>query len=127
MDRTTRDLLDALEHPGGAFLLDLLEGPATEAALVIRVGDVSQSTANRRLARLEEIGLARRVVGHKHQPGRAWELIYPDGVDQLLSAALTLAGLLAEQDRVHRDAAAQRLRRARARRKGLSSVDAGAA
>lgn len=102
MDRRTADLLSALKHPGGVFLLHLLDGPATEAELISRASSVShvdQSTANRRLSLLQRVGLVEREDGKRNAPGRRWRLVQAVATGALLTAALDLSETLAEAER----------------------------
>lgn len=117
VDPQTARLLDALKRPGAAFLVRLLEGPATEAELIAAAPDVVQTTANRRLARLQELGLIEREPGEAHVPGRQWVLTAAEEVDALLTAAVELSTSLARREQARREATGARLRRARARRR----------
>jgi DNA-binding MarR family transcriptional regulator len=102
VDGRTADLLDALKHPGGVFLLCLLDGPATEAGLISRASTVShvdQSTANRRLSLLQRAGLVEREDGNRNAPGRRWRLTQTVATGALLAAALELSEAVAEAER----------------------------
>lgn len=125
MDRQTAFLLDALRHPGAAFLARLLEGEATEAELLAEARDVSQATANRRLATLERLGLAEREPGNWRAPGRAWRLVHTEETDELLGRAYALTDAVASAQREKRDAARKRQKRAKAARRGMRAVEGG--
>ncbi len=128
MDRQTAELLDALKHPGAAFLLRLLDGPATEAELIAeadRLFSFDQSTGNRRLVLLQRRGLITREVGRAKAPGRLWLLTVPEETGELLTAALTLSEAVSERERKARAAARARTRRAR--RGHLRDIGGGAA
>lgn len=122
MDVRTVDLLDALNHPGGSFLFELLERDATEAELVASVAGATQATGNRRLFELERLGLVTRESGRAQAPGRRWSLRHEREVDALLQAALGLSRVVAQREDRERRAAQRRLKRARARRLGIRPV-----
>jgi hypothetical protein len=114
MDRQTAELLDALKHPGGAFMLHLLGGPATEAQLIAEAASVlplDQSTGNRRLALLQRRGLVTQEAGKRRAPGRRWVAALPTETSALLDAALGLSEAIAEQEQHARESARQRARR----------------
>lgn len=118
MDRQTTELLDALKHPGAAFMLRLLDGPAAEAELIAEAEKLlsfDQSTGNRRLALLQRRGLIDREAGRPKAPGRRWVAALPEQTGALLEAALTLSDAVAEQERKARAAARARARRAKRR------------
>ena len=119
MDARTTSVLDALAHPGGALLLVLCEGPATEAALLSAVPSATQATANRRLAELERAGIIARDAGKAKAPGRAWRVCEPSPTESLLRAALELSDVLAAADERRRQQAMRQLRKARATRLGI--------
>jgi hypothetical protein len=127
VDRQTAELLDALKHPGAAFMLRLLDGPATEAELIAeaeKLWSFDQSTGNRRLALLQRRGLIGREVGKSKAPGRRWEAALPEQTGALLDASLALSEAVAEQERKARAAASARARRAQ--RRHLRDVGGGA-
>lgn len=125
MDERTGRLLDALEHPGAAMLLELLAEPATEGTLVGSVNDAAQATANRRLARLADLRLIERESGSWRAPGRRWSLTQPDETDSLLQAAIGLSEALAAREERERNAAQRKLRAGRAKRRGLREAGSG--
>lgn len=123
LDRNTRELLDSLEDPGASFLALLADGPATEADLVRRAR-AAQPTANRRLDRLQELGLIERPDRDRKQaPNRPWALVHASETVAVLEAAIALSEKLAEVDAATRSAARRQLRRARARETGLRRID----
>lgn len=121
-DRTTR-LLDALDPMGVEVLLELLAGAATEAGLVEAIEDATQPTINRRLGRLADAGLVSHEAGKPHTPGLQWSVNHPQETDTLLQRMLDLVDTVDSASREQREAAKQRLTRARTRRLGL--YDAG--
>lgn len=125
MDARTASLLDALRPPGAAFLVMLLDGSATEAALLSAVTRTTQATANRRLRKLEEVGLVEREQGKAKAPGRRWTLRHPAEVEELLKAAVGLSAAVAERERLEREQLKRRLKRSRAKRQGLRDVSNG--
>lgn len=125
MDRQTADLIDALKHPGAAFLLRLLDGAAIEAELVAeaeKVHPFDQSTGNRRLATLRARGLIAREAGKPRAPGRRWAATLPKETGALLESALALSSRVAENEQRARESAADSARRA-ATRGHLRAVD----
>lgn len=119
MDRQTAELLDALKHPGAAFMLRLLDGPATETDLIAEAEKLftfDQSTGNRRLALLQGRGLIVREAGKPKAPGRRWVAALPEQTGALLETALALSEAVAEEERKARAAARARAHRARRRR-----------
>jgi hypothetical protein len=127
VDRQTAELLDALKHPGAAFMLRLLDGPATEAELIAEAEKLLtfvQSTGNRRLALLQRRGLIAREAGRPKSPGRRWVATLPDQTGALLDSALARSEAVAEAEQKARAAARGRARRER--RTHLRSVDGGA-
>jgi DNA-binding HxlR family transcriptional regulator len=117
VDPRTAKLLGALKPPGAALLLRLLEGSATEAELLEADPAATQATTNRRLARLEELGVIEREPGEPHAPGRRWRLTVAEEVDALLTTATSLSESLARREQALRDEGRRRLRRSRARRR----------
>jgi DNA-binding HxlR family transcriptional regulator len=125
MDARTISLIDALRQPGAAFLVELLNGSATEANLLGTVKQITQATANRRLRNLEGVGLIQRAPGNAKAPGRRWTLVHPREIDALMTAAVALSDVLAEQEQVERDEMKRKLKRSRAKRQGLRDVSNG--
>lgn len=123
MDQRTADLLDALQHPGASFLLELLAGSATEADLLGSVKRTTQATGNRRLATLEKVGLIEREAGKTKAPGRRWTVQHGAEVDALLKAALTLSGAVNQQQDAERRGAERKRKRARATQLGIHAAD----
>lgn len=119
MDQRTADLLDALQHPGASFLLELLAGASTESDLLASVKRTTQATGNRRLATLEKVGLVEREPGKAKAPGRRWTVQHRDEVDALLKAALTLSGAVSDRQDAERRAAERKRKRARAAHLGI--------
>jgi DNA-binding transcriptional ArsR family regulator len=120
-DRTTR-VLEALDAVGVSLLIELIGQPATEGELVESLGDVSQSTVNRRLSRLRDADLITQDPGNLKAPGRAWTILHPTETDALLSALLLLSDAVEAQDRSRREVARRRLLQARATRLGIRVV-----
>jgi DNA-binding HxlR family transcriptional regulator len=125
VDVRTADLLDALRHPGAAFLLELLAEDATEADLLGVVKRSTQATGNRRLAALEKAGVIERSAGRVKAPGRRWAVVHPQETDELLRAALALASAAADHEAATREDANRALKRQRAERQGLREVGDG--
>jgi len=123
IDRGSRELLDSLAHPGAAFLQRLLEGDATEAQLLAGLDATSQPTGNRRLARLQELGLVEREPGRRQAPNRRWRLVAPELTEAVIDAAADLAAELARRDQVARQAARRARVKGRGRRRGIRAVD----
>ena len=71
--------------------------------------DINQSTGNRKLKLLGELGLAEREVGKKQSAGRRWRATLPDETKKLLLAALDLSDAVAARHRVHRDSSRRSL------------------
>ncbi len=124
MDRRTERLFDALQAPGAALLDELLRiGPSTEDELLKLVPGASQSTANRRLATLEDLGVLVRARGAKHSRDRPWMVAFHEEAESLVRAALAVSDAVAAADLAARDRARADLESARTRRAGLRLVD----
>lgn len=123
MDDRTARLLEALDPLGVSLLLELLGKPATENELVSAVEAASQPTANRRLERLQRARLIARERGKRRAPGRLWTIVHPEETEVLLTAFFSLSDAIDARDRVRRDQARQKLRRARAARLGIGPVE----
>lgn len=113
MDERTAALLDALERPAAAVLLELSEQGATEAHLVATLKGTTQATTNRRLLRLEQLGVIEREPGRTKAPGRKWSIVHPEPTNALLRAALALSEATAKGEARNRKDARKRLRRTR--------------
>lgn len=113
-----------MSHPGAALVFLLAaKGAMVEDELLKLVPDASQSTVNRRLQRLHELGLLVRAPGPKQYRDRPWSLTVPDAVDSLLTAATDLARAVDQQDEEQRKLVDAELRAGRKRRRGLETVD----
>lgn len=119
MDARTTELYDALQHPGAAFLLELLSAPATEAKLLAAVKRTTQATGNRRLAALEHVGLIAREQGNTQAPGRRWAVQNAAEVEQVIQAGLALSTAVGRRQEAELRAAERKLKRARAARLGI--------
>jgi DNA-binding transcriptional ArsR family regulator len=104
LDGRTRAILDALAWPGADLLYALLlTDGATEGELIVVTG-ASQATANRRLARLEELGIVERPRPRQSRtPNRRWRLRHPETVRRMLVNAVDLA-----ERGAHEEASARR-------------------
>lgn len=122
MDEGTTRLLDGLQHPGAAFLLQLLSDGATEAELLAVVRQAPQATANRRLVRLEDLGLIEREAGRPKAPGRRWVVRHHRETEALLSAAVALADAVTERDQAERKQTKRKLLQARVEQLGISAA-----
>jgi hypothetical protein len=125
MDDRTALLLDALDGVGVSLLVELLGDPATEATLVDALTEATQSTVNRRLARLRKARLVAQEPGNVQAPGRPWIVVHPVETEALLTALFSLSETIEAKDRQRRKTATQKLKRARAARLGLRSVHGG--
>lgn len=119
MDLRTTQIVDALDPTGVEILLELVSSPATEAELLNRLGVVSQPNANRKLDRLERLGLVTREAGKPHAPGRLWTLVHPAETEALLGTLFDLGEAIDAADQAKRKAARTKLRLARAARLGI--------
>jgi DNA-binding HxlR family transcriptional regulator len=123
MDGRTRELIDALGHPGAAIVLELLvRGTLAEKEICQAIDDTSQPTVNRRLNELGRLGLLTRAPGSRQYKDRPWTLADPESTDSLLGAALELSASLADQEGKSRRAAAAALRNARKERRDLGAI-----
>lgn len=122
MDARTAELIDALRHPGAALIVELLEESATEAYLLANVQRTTQATANRRLRKLETVGLVEREQGKSKAPGRRWQVRHGRELAAMLRAAVALATAVAEQETQERQALERRINLAQAKRQGLREV-----
>jgi DNA-binding HxlR family transcriptional regulator len=102
-----------------------MDRSATEAHLLGTVKQTTQATANRRLRTLEGVGLIQRAPGNAKAPGRHWTLVHPPEVDALMTAAVALSDVVAEQEQVERDEMKRKLKRSRAKQQGLRDVSNG--
>lgn len=125
MDRRTAQIANALDETAALILLELLEGPATEAELISAIGEPSQPTMNRRLERLQEVGLIEHEPGKTKAPGRRWSVAHPDESANLLADLLALSEAVENRDAARRTAAARRLRRSQASRIGMQALKGG--
>lgn len=123
MDRRTEQLFDVLEHPGAALIYTLLrDGALIEDELLQRVANTSQSTVNRRLAALEELGVLTRAPGPKQYKDRPWTVAVPDAAESLLTVAMSVTEAVADLDAEQRRMAETELREGRRRRRNLRVV-----
>lgn len=122
MDDKTVKTVNALAHPGASILLRLVDGDATEAALVRAVEGATQGTTHRRLVQLELLGVLERSGRGWRAPGRLWSVAHPIEVVALLEAALTLSDAIEGRDREQRDAAREVLKRSRVTQRRLRAV-----
>ncbi len=123
MDRRTELLFDALAHPGAALVYELLRaGALVEDELIRLVPNTSQSTANRRLGDLFDLGVLVREPGPKQYKDRPWTVAVPDAAAALLTAVADLADTIARGDVEQRAIARAELREARIRRRNLQLV-----
>lgn len=122
MDDRTARLLGALDSVGVSLLLELLNGPRTEVHLLAAADEPGQPTGNRRLHRLREAGLVTQEAGNARAPGRLWSLAHPDETEALLTALFAVSEAIDARDRARREAAARKLKRARAKRLGIRGI-----
>ena len=122
MDGRTAQLLHAVDALGADVLLELLRGPARESELVEALSHADQSTLNRRLHVLGEVGLLRQEAGKHRAPGRAWKLAHALETEHLLDALLALSDAVAARDQEERRAARSQLRQTRRQRLGMGEV-----
>ena len=122
MDLRTAQIVGALDGTAASILLSLLEQPNTEAGLIAEIGEPSQPTMNRRLERLERVGLVQHEPGKLKAPGRLWSVVHHEQTTRLLVAMLELSEAIEARDAARRKAAARRLRRSQATRLGLRVV-----
>jgi hypothetical protein len=125
MDDRTTHVLDSLDPVSVAFLLQLLQSPATEAELVTSSDDTTQPTGNRRLHRLRQAGLVAQEPGRHRAPGRRWTVPHAEETNALLTALFALSDVIEARDRARREVAKRKLRRARAARLGIRRVGDG--
>lgn len=123
MDDRTANIAAALDGAGLQLLLALLAGPATEHDVTMSSGGISQSTVNRRLHALRDLGLVTQQRGAQHAPGRQWRVTHPRETDALLNAFLDLSEHIEDAARASREAARRELRRARRNRAGMRAAD----
>jgi DNA-binding HxlR family transcriptional regulator len=124
MDRRTEQILDAMSHPGAALVFHLAaKGAMVEDELVRLIADSSQATVNRRLQRLQELGVLVRSPGPKQYRDRPWALATPEAIDALLGASTSLARAIDQEDERRRLAVEAELRAGRKRRRGFEVVD----
>jgi DNA-binding transcriptional ArsR family regulator len=110
MDRRTEQLLDALAHPGAAFVFALLaRGPLLEDDLK-EIANTSQSTANRKLDQLGDMHVLARAPGRRQTRGRPWTVATPDAARTFLVGAFDLSRAVDEIVASERDAAERALR-----------------
>jgi predicted transcriptional regulator len=121
-DRTTR-ILEALDSVGLEVLLALLAAPSTEADLVEAAENATQSTINRRLARLADAGLADHEAGKAHATGLKWSVNHAQEVDAVLQRIFDLADAVEQTATEQRETAKRQLTQARASRLGVRAVD----
>jgi DNA-binding HxlR family transcriptional regulator len=123
MDRRTELILDAMSHPGAALVFHLAAKAAlVEDELVDLVSDSSQATINRRLQRLQELGVLVRAPGPKQYRDRPWALATGDAVDTFLQAATALSDAIDQEDEKRRRLAEAELREGRKRRRSFKVV-----
>jgi DNA-binding HxlR family transcriptional regulator len=121
MDKRTQQLLTALAHPGADIVFQLVSnGAMTEEELLQAVDDTSQSTMNRRLKLLGELGVLTRASGPRQYKDRPWAIAVAEAADSFLGAALELSRAVARKEEADRAIAAGELRKARKRRRALS-------
>jgi DNA-binding HxlR family transcriptional regulator len=124
MDRRTEILLDAMAHPGAAFVFELLaRGPLMEDELLQLVEGTSQATANRRLGHLGELGILERAIGPKQTKGRRWSVVAPDSASAFLLAAMELSRAADRAAEAARSAAESQLGAATETRANLYLVE----
>ena len=111
-------MLGALDSVGVSLLLELLNGPRTEAELLAAVGEATQPTGNRRLHRLKDVGLVSQQAGTRRGPGRPWSLAQPAETEVWLAALFALSDAIERDDSARRASASREVRRARAKRVG---------
>lgn len=122
MDDRTARLLGALDSVGVSLLLELLNAPQTEVALLAAADEPGQPTGNRRLHRLREAGMVTQEAGNSRAPGRLWSVAHPAETEALLAALFAVSEAIDASDRARREVAARKLRRARAKRLGIRGV-----
>jgi DNA-binding HxlR family transcriptional regulator len=123
MDPRTRQMIDALKHPGAAAVFKLLQnGPMTEDELVREVEESSQATMNRRLKELGELGLLSRAAGPRQYKERPWKVTVEAATDSLYAAALGVSEAIAAKDDESREKMSGALREGRKRRSQLRAV-----
>jgi DNA-binding HxlR family transcriptional regulator len=116
-------MIDALKHPGAAAVLKLLQnGPMTEDELVQEVEEASQSTMNRRLEELRDLGLLSRFAGPRQYKKRPWKVTVEAAADSLFTAALELSEAVATKEGEGREKTRELLREGRRRRSSLRPV-----
>jgi DNA-binding transcriptional ArsR family regulator len=123
MDKRTRQLIDALEHPGAAILAKLvIDGPMTQEELLDVIDDASKSTMNRRLEQLGDLGLLDRAPGPRQYKNRPWSVAVPKSADSFLGSALALSRAIADLEEERRIETESQLRSARKQRGELDSL-----
>lgn len=123
MDDRTAQLLGALDPLGVSLLVELLSKAATEHELLAGTEASSQPAANRRLERLRRARLIAQEHGKLRAPGRLWTVIHPEETEALLTALFALSDAIDAHDRVRREEAKRKLKRARTERLGIRRVD----
>ena len=122
MDLRTSLLLKSLDGISVALLIELVDRPATESELLAAVADGSQSTANRHLHTLKQVGLVTQERGKDRAPGRLWTVLHPKETGEFLSALFALSDVVEARDRARREQAKRTLKRARAARLGIRRI-----
>lgn len=102
MDVRTHQVLKVLDGTALELLAVLLEGPATEKALVEALPHMTQPTAHKKLSRLAESGIIRREPGDTTR-GHPWIVVAPASTADALEAILTLADALDLVDQQRRE------------------------
>ena len=110
MDIRTANLLRAIDATALEILVALLERPRSEKALVEDLENVAQSSAHKKLQRMEQAGLLRAPAeGTRGQP---WEVAAPlptsAYVESLLALSDSLDAVDAQSRAVTRDRLARR-------------------
>lgn len=124
MDRRTLQLIDAMQHPGGEFVFQLVrKGALTEDELLQLVPDTSQSTGNRRLQELSKLGLLARAAGPRQYKERPWAVTVADAADAFIGSIIEMARAIGRAEEEQREIAESELRAARKRKRQLNSVD----
>jgi DNA-binding MarR family transcriptional regulator len=110
MDTRTAQILRALDPLTVDLLLELVQRPSAEKALVQAVEHGTQPTIHNKLRRLGEIGLIKRRSDASTR-GRPWTVTQPEKTLDLLNALLALADAVEAADRTERAQIREKLAR----------------
>lgn len=85
----------------------------SEDQLLELVPESSQSTANRRLQRLGDLGLLIRAPGSRQSKDRPWMVVAPEPAEAFVQTAMALTQAIDQLDAKQRELAEAQLKEAR--------------